>query len=74
VDFFAPGYLELEAEDREADYDLKNLNVNVIEDTYAFFWPPEQRDDELKRLIKAGVFRTLGDETRQCSLGKYTNL
>lgn len=72
MDYFAPGYLELEAEDREADYDLNNL-ANY-EDMYNFYPPPEQRDDRYNELINAGVLRAHGDETRQCSFGKYRDL
>ena len=72
VDYFAPGYLELEAEDREADYDLNNLTN--YDDLINYYPPPEQREDQFKELIKAGVFTTHGDETRQCSFGKYHDL
>ncbi|KUL85171.1 hypothetical protein ZTR_06242 [Talaromyces verruculosus] len=72
VDYFAPSYLELEAEDREADYDPNNLtNYDKL---INFYPPPEQREDQFKELIKAEVFKTHGDETRQCSFGKYHDL
>lgn len=68
---FAPGYLDLEAQDREADYDLSNL-WDPMPQTYVLNVPHRMRIPGITgNLVLIGGFDRHTDDSREYSLGKF---
>lgn len=69
---FAPGYLDLEGQDREADYDLDNL-WNPSRFTYSLNAPMRKRGPWMRAEgfpLISGIDR-LTDNSREYSHGKF---
>jgi hypothetical protein len=71
LEAFAPGYLDLEAQDREADFDLTNL-WDPKPETYVLNVPPRLRMPGIeKNLSFIGGIDRHADNSREYSLEKF---
>lgn len=71
LEYFAPGYLDLEAQDGEAHYDLANLWDPRLE-TYAINVPRKLRMPGIEmNLAFIGGFDRHADDSREYSHGKF---